>query len=103
MTDQETTKPVRKGTEAEPTDPVHVVRKGAVAASIWQRQSPSGYAYFDFSLSRSWKSLSSERTGYSKNFFETNEGELHEVIQNASSWVAERKRQLGIPAGYPSS
>ncbi len=55
MTDQDNMKPTRKGSEAEPTDPVHVVRKGAIAASIWQRQSPSGYAYFDFSLSRSWK------------------------------------------------
>jgi hypothetical protein len=103
MTDQDNMKPTRKGSEAEPSDPVHVVRKGAIAASIWQRQSPSGYAYFDFSLSRSWKSLSSERTGYSRNFFETNEVDLHEVIQNASAWVAERKRQLGIPIELPSS
>jgi hypothetical protein len=86
-------KPIKSPAESS-TDPVHVVRKGAVAASIWQRQSPSGYAYFDFSLSRSWKSLTGDRTGYSKNFFETNEAELLDVIQQASAWVAERKAQL---------
>jgi hypothetical protein len=33
--------------------PVHTIREGSVAASIWRRQSPSGYAYYDFSLTRS--------------------------------------------------
>jgi hypothetical protein len=105
MSDANNQKAAQKGAVSETSDPVHVVRKGAVAASIWQRQSPSGYAYFDFSLSRSWKSLSSEKTGYSRNFFETNEGELVEVVQLASAWVSERKRQLGLhdlsPPGGP--
>jgi hypothetical protein len=101
MSDSTSPKAARKSVASETSDPVHVVRKGAVAASIWQRQSPSGYAYFDFSLSRSWKSLSSEKTGYSRNFFETNEGELVEVVQRAAAWVTERKRELGQLDGPP--
>ncbi len=30
--------------------PVKVVRLGAVAASIWERQAPNGLKYFDFSV-----------------------------------------------------
>jgi hypothetical protein len=62
--------------EAESAEPMHTVREGAVAASIWRRQSLSGYAYYDFSISRSWKSMSSSKTGYSKNFFSRNQEEL---------------------------
>ncbi len=81
----------RKDAENEPTEPVHMVRRGAIAASVWRRQSPSGYAYYDFSLSRSWKSMSSEKTGYSRNFFDTNQEELVEVITRAAEWIATQK------------
>lgn len=81
----------KKDADIEGTDPVHVVRKGAIAASIWRRQSPSGFAYYDYSLSRSWKSMSSEKTGYSRNFFETNQADLWEVIERASAWIVEKR------------
>ena len=81
----------KKDTDFEGTDPVHVVRKGAIAASIWTRQSPSGFAYYDYSLSRSWKAKSSEKTGYSRNFFETNQADLWDVIERASAWIVERR------------
>ena len=89
-----TTKPLngKKGKEdQETTEPVQTVREGAVAASIWRRQSPSGYAYYDFSLSRSWKSMSSGKTGYSKNFFEHNREELVRVIEKAAAWISEQQ------------
>ena len=91
----------KKDADLEGTDPVHVVRKGAIAASIWRRQSPSGFAYYDFSLSRSWKSMSSEKTGYSRNFFETNQADLWEVIERASAWIVEKReseKDLSNPA-----
>ena len=91
MSELTAAKAKRKETEIEGTDPVHVVRKGAIAASIWRRQSPSGFAYYDFSLSRSWKSMSSEKMGYSRNFFETNQADLAEVIEKASAWIIERR------------
>ena len=85
------TKKKQATAEAESAEPVHTIREGAVAASIWRRQSLSGYAYYDFSLSRSWKSMSSNKTGYSKNFFSRNGEELKRVIERASKWIAERE------------
>jgi len=79
-----------KGTES--LDPVHVVREGAVAASVWLRQAPSGYAYYDYSLSRSWKSMTTEKTGYSKNFFDKNEKDLVTVIREASRWITNQQQ-----------
>ena len=76
-----------KKDNAESSQPVKVIRYGAIAASIWQRQSPAGFAYFDFSISRSWKSLSSGRTGYSSNFFAQHGEELTKVIAEASVWI----------------
>jgi hypothetical protein len=73
---------------------VHTVRQGAIAASIWLRQSPSGYAYLDFSLSRSWKSMSIEKAGYSKNFFARNKAELLAVIEQAAAWIEQKEGQL---------
>ncbi|MDZ4852635.1 MAG: hypothetical protein SGI77_25380 [Pirellulaceae bacterium] len=91
MNEPVATKGKKKETDSETTDPVQVLRKGAIAASIWQRQSPSGYAYYDFSMSRSWKSMSTEKTGYSRNFFETNQADLFEVIEKASAWIVEKR------------
>ena len=55
------------------------------------RQSPSGYAYYDSSLARSWQSLSSGSTGNSRNFFAKNQAELMKVIEQASQWIAEHE------------
>jgi len=74
--------------EAKATDPVQTIREGAVAASIWRRQSPSGFAYYDFSLSRSWKSMSTEKTGYSKNFFGRHKTELIAVVERVAEEIA---------------
>src|SRR5262245_21248695 len=80
--------------ETDTADPVHTVREGAVAASIWLRQSPSGFPYYDFSLSRSWKSVSSGRTGYSKNFFGRIRAELISVIEGATRWIVDHETSL---------
>jgi hypothetical protein len=91
MNEQVETKRKKNETDNEATDPIVVIRKGAIAASVWRRQSPSGYAYYDYSLSRSWKSMSTEKQGYSKNFFETNEADLVEVIAKASAWIVKAR------------
>ena len=95
MSENVTNKKSEKAHDGETVEPVHVIREGAVAASIWKRQSPSGFAYYDYSLSRSWKSMSSGKTGYSKNFFDRNETELLNVIKKATSWIAERQQVNG--------
>ena len=69
MSEQTVAKGKEKGVEVENMDPVHIIRKGAIAASVWQRQSPSGFAYYDYSISRSWL----------------------EVIHRASGWIVERR------------
>lgn len=71
--------------------PEKVFRRGAIAASVWRRQAPSGFEYFDFSLSRAWKAKSTGREGYSLNFFSDNEGDLAQVIRQASCWIAEQQ------------
>lgn len=95
MNEDKETKPTKKSTAAKSTDtqPVQVIRQGAIAASIWKRQTGSGHTYYDFSLSRSWKSAKTERTGYSTNFSEKNEQALVEVIQAASAWIAGQNQQ----------
>lgn len=90
---EENTTPAKAGSKAG-TKPVETIRKGAIAASIWTRQSPAGFAYFDFSLSRSWKSLGTGRDGYSDNFFAKNEPELVEVIQLVSKRITELEAGL---------
>ena len=69
--------------------PEHVIREGGIAAMIWRRESTTGFPYYEFSLSRSWKSVSSGKTGYSQNFFSKNEAQLVNVIELASKWITE--------------
>lgn len=85
--------------------PVKTIRHGAIAASIWKRQAPSGFEYYDFSLSRSWKTQSTGREGYSPNFFAGNIAELQTVIQEAASWIASQQASMPAetPEGAPSA
>ena len=61
--------------------PIRVIRNGAIAASVWKRQTSSGLEYLDFSLSRSWKLKNGEREGYSQNFFENNVDAIKDVLE----------------------
>lgn len=87
----------KKSEDKESTDPVHTIREGAIGASIWLRQSPSGFGYYDFTVSRSWKSLASGKTGYSKGFFDRNEEELVSVIRKVSEWIRTEQPKLANP------
>ncbi len=81
--DKQKSKPTQK--------PAHVVRRGAIAASIWRRQTQTGFGYYDYSLSRSWKTKDGSKEGYSSSFFTRNEAEMHEVIAAASKWITEQE------------
>jgi hypothetical protein len=89
----------KKEAAAASRDPVHVIREGAIAASIWSKQSPSGYAYFDFTLSRSWKSESSGKSGYSTSFFDKHRDQLTRVVEKATSWIAEKQTKPSASEG----
>jgi hypothetical protein len=84
-------KPEQKSKKKLAETPVHTIREGDVAASIWRRMSPAGYEYCDFSLGRSWKSLSTDSTGSSKNFFAKHHDEIVKVVAEATRWIAERE------------
>ena len=73
----------------ETQKPLKTFRVGAIAASVWQRQTPTGFEYLDFSLSRSWKLKSGEKEGYSTSFFHNNEDALVEVIEQAAAFILE--------------
>ena len=94
MTDEQKTEPKKKKETSEAKNgPEHVIRDGGVAAMIWRRESTTGFPYYEFSLSRSWKSVSSGKTGYSQNFFSRNEAQLTKVIGLASQWISEKEGQ----------
>ena len=69
--------------------PVKMFRVGAIAASVWKRQTSTGFEYLDFSLSRSWKLKSGEKEGYSTSFFHNNENALLDVVEQASEFIRE--------------
>lgn len=83
MTEEKTTK--KKSTQK----PLKTFRVGAIAASVWNRQTSTGFEYLDFSLSRSWKLKSGEKEGYSTSFFYNNEEALVDVIKQASAFIVE--------------
>ena len=82
-------------TKKKPTTaPVKTIRHGAIAASIWKRQATSGFEYFDFTVSRSWKTSSTGKEGYSSSFFVRNADELQVVIQEAADWIESQQASL---------
>ena len=91
MTDEQKSEPKRKKetSDGAKKGPEHVIRDGGIAAMIWRRESTTGFPYYEFSISRSWKSVSSGKTGYSQNYFSKNEAQLVKVIELASRWIAE--------------
>jgi hypothetical protein len=96
MSNDEKTPPLtssKKATSTRNQAPVKVVRVGAIAASIWKRQTSTGFEYLDFSVSRSWKLKNGEREGYSQNFFDNNEEALFEVINLASRYIREQQAE----------
>jgi len=89
-------KPTKKDSRQQP---VKVIRKGAVAASIWRRQTATGFEYLDFSLSRSWKLKTGEKEGYSQCFFERNEEAIQDVIAEACDYIRDHQRAQAIERG----
>lgn len=93
---KEEQQPTTKGnignsTQKAEVRPVKVFRIGAIAASVWERQAPSGFRYHDFSLSRSWKTQKTGREGYSSNFFGDNQAAICNVVAQACSWIETNK------------
>lgn len=96
MTDAVKTEPKKKPMpKAQKEAPVHVIRDGAIAASIWRRTTGHGLDYFEYTLSRSWKSKT-DKTGYSQSYFPRNEEALTSVVRQATAYIAAAEtRQTG--------
>ena len=92
MTDEEKpeTKKKKKTSDGTKKGPEQVIRDGGIAAMIWRRESTTGFPYYEFSLSRSWKSVSSGKDWLLAELtFQRNEAQLVKVIELASKWIAE--------------
>ncbi len=90
MTDEQKPEPKKKkeSSDGAKNSPEHVIRDGGIAAMIWRRESTTGFPYYEYSISRSWKSQAG-KTGYSQNYFSRNEAQLINVIGQATAWIAE--------------
>ena len=69
---------------------VRTFREGPVAANIFRRTAAGGLGYFDFSLSRAWKSPEGKE-GYSRNFFTSNRDAIHTVVDQACDFIEGRQ------------
>jgi hypothetical protein len=82
----------RRSAPGEGQQPIQVITVGAVSASIYLRQAPSGYAYYAYHLKRSYRSLTSGNAIHSTDFFVDNQADLVAVIAQASQWIAEQSK-----------
>jgi hypothetical protein len=83
----------KKKSAAPRQKPLHTIRCGDVTATLTVRQSNCGYAYVDFSLARSWNSLTTGKEVQGTSFFAENEADLISAIRDASAWIRSRNSQ----------
>ena len=76
---------------------VFTIREGAIGANIFRGNTPDGHCYLYFELSRSWKSQSSNREGYSKKFYDRNEQALMNVVKQACQWIEQHPEAADGP------
>lgn len=80
-------------TAATKLEAEHVIRCGDVAASVFLRQSNTGYQYRDFGLSRTWSSVATGKECHGATFFDVNEQDLADAIRDASEWIRAKKEE----------
>ena len=66
--------------------PMTVIRKGMIAASIWKREGSKG-EYYEYTLARSFKRGSGEGFKYSGSFGVRDADALRDCIAGAESWI----------------
>ncbi len=76
---------------------ITTIRDGAIAANIFRGNTPDGFTYLYFELSRSWKAQSTNRQGYSKKFYDRNAEALQRVIEMAAQWIKEHPEAVDGP------
>ena len=80
---------------------VTTFREGAVGATVWLKERAEGMLSLTFSLSRSFQSKSSGKTGYSTEYADYNVEALHSVTSQAGDFIRKHKDnpEAAIAAG----
>lgn len=81
----------------QPSNYVQTIREGAMAANIFRGNTADGHTYLYFELSRSWKSQSGGRQGYSKKFYSRNSEAICTVALQAARWIEEHPEAADGP------
>ena len=76
---------------------IETIREGAIAANIFRGNTPDGFTYLYFEISRSWKSLSGNRKGYSAKFYDRNAEAIGRVAMEAARWIDEHPQAADGP------
>jgi hypothetical protein len=77
---------------------IDTVREGAIAANIFRGNTPDGFTYLYFEISRSWKAQSGNRQGYSKKFYDRNAEAISVVAAKAARWIEEHPEAADGPS-----
>ena len=72
--------------------PIHTIRRGAIKASIWRRQTPTGFEYLDFTIARTWAQKNGKEAS-AANYFADNEIDLIDVVRDCSEFIANYSAQ----------
>jgi len=81
----------------QPSNYVQTIREGAIAANIFRGNTADGHTYLYFELSRSWKSQSGGRQGYSKKLYPRNADAVCTVARQAARWIDEHPEAADGP------
>jgi hypothetical protein len=76
---------------------ITTVRDGALGANIFRGNTADGHTYLYFELSRSWKSQSGTREGYSKKYYPRNVEAICNVAELAARWIEEHPEAADGP------
>ena len=76
---------------------VMTIREGAIGANIFRGNTADGHTYLYFELSRSWKTQTGTREGYSKKFYDRNAEALQRVIADAAAWIKQNPQAADGP------
>jgi hypothetical protein len=92
-----------KNDAKKPSNYITTIRDGAVAANIFRGMTPDGHAYLYFSLSRSWKSATGNRQGYTDRFYDRNGAAIQNVVAKACAWMRDNPEAAdGVKAEEPA-
>ena len=67
--------------------PIKVLVFGEITASIYKKQSLTGYRFYDYELTRAWQSMSTKKEAHGNTFFERNLDDIVAAARGASACI----------------